>query len=118
MEQNKRNIGANYERIAGNYLEHLGYEILEYNFYCRTGELDIVARNGNYLVFVEVKFRKNMAKGHPFEAVSLQKQKAISKCALFYMKKRGLLDMPVRFDVVGILGDEIQVIQNAFEFVR
>lgn len=115
--QNKRYTGSKYERLAGEYLKENGYEILEYNVYCRTGEIDIVAKDGEYLVFVEVKFRKDDLAGHPFEAISEQKQKHISKCALYYMKKRKLWDMPVRFDVVGILGEEIQVLKNAFEFV-
>ena len=117
MGQNKRSIGANYEKIAGEYLENLGYKILDYNFYSRIGELDIVAEQGEYLVFVEVKYRKNSKKGYPLEAISLQKQKVISKCALYYMKKKGLSERPVRFDVVGILGNEIQVVQNAFDFL-
>ena len=114
---NKRTVGNDYEKVAGEYLKTQGYEILEHNFYTRAGEIDLVARHDDYLVFVEEKYRKDASAGHPFEAISMQKQKHISKCALYYMKKKGLLDMPVRFDVVGILGDEIQVLQNAFEFV-
>ena len=68
-------------------------------------------------MFIEVKYRKDMKKGHPLEAVSVQKQKVISKCALYYMKKKKYQDIPVRFDVVGILGDEVRVVQNAFEFI-
>lgn len=115
MKQNKRRIGAEYENSACEYLEKQGYEILERNFYSHAGEIDIIARHGEYLVFVEVKYRKNSDKGTPFEAVSVQKQKTISKCALYYMKKSGLTESAVRFDVVGILGNQIQVIQNAFE---
>ena len=72
--------------------------------------------HGGYLVFVEVKYRKDSRKGNPLEAISLRKQRAISRCALYYMKKKGFSEMPVRFDVVGILGEEIQLVQNAFEF--
>ena len=68
-------------------------------------------------MFVEVKYRTTIKNGAPLEAVSISKQKAICKSAMLYMKKNGLLDVPVRFDVVGILGDEIQLIQNAFDFV-
>lgn len=115
--RNKRSIGADYERKAGEYLKTQGYEIVEYNFYSRSGEIDIIARHNEYLVFVEVKYRKNDKKGNPLEAVSKTKQRTLSKCALFYMKKHGLEYMPVRFDVVGILKDHIQVVQNAFDFV-
>lgn len=117
MKQNKRTIGTEHERIAGTYLEQQGYEILSYNFYTRVGEIDIIAKHKEYLVFVEVKYRKNASSGHPLEAVSIQKQKKISKCAMYYMKAQGVEYMPVRFDVVGILGEEITLIQNAFEFV-
>ena len=68
-------------------------------------------------MFIEVKYRKNASSGHPLEAVSIQKQKKICKCAMFYMKKYGLEYMPVRFDVVGILGEQITLIQDAFEFI-
>ena len=115
--QNKRNIGNEYERIAGKYLEKHGYQIIEYNFYSRHGEIDIIAKHEEYLVFVEVKYREDNKSGHPLEAVSLAKQKTICKCALYYMKKNGIQDVSVRFDVVGILGDKIQVLQNAFDFI-
>ena len=114
---NNRSKGNDYEKAAGAYLEKLGYQILEYNFYTRTGEIDIIAMHKGYLVFVEVKYRKNEQKGYPLEAISLQKQKTISRCALYYMKKNGFSEVPVRFDVVGILGEQIQLIQNAFDFV-
>lgn len=114
---NKRTKGNDYEKLAGAYLEKQGYQILEYNFYSRAGEIDIVAMHEGYLVFVEVKYRQNEQKGYPLEAISLQKQKTISRCALYYLKKKGFSEVPVRFDVVGILGEQIQLIQNAFEFV-
>lgn len=115
--ENKRSIGSQYEKQAGEYLEKQGYEILEYNFYSRSGEIDIVAMHEGYLVFVEVKYRENDRAGHPLEAVSVSKQKSICKCAAYYLKKNGLYGASVRFDVVGILGNEIQVIRNAFEFM-
>lgn len=115
--KNKRTIGSNYEQIAGRYLEKQGYQIVEYNFYSRVGEIDIIAKHKGYLVFVEVKYRHNEESGHPFEAVSVSKQRTISKCAFYYLQKNHLTDVPVRFDVVGILGNQIKVIENAFEFV-
>lgn len=115
---NKRRTGNAYEKIAGKFLEGKGYEILEYNFYTRSGEIDIIAREGGYLVFIEVKYRKNQESGHPLEAVSLKKQRTICRCALYYMLKKGLSDAAVRFDVVGILGCEITLVQNAFFFLK
>ena len=117
VQENKRKIGNQYEKIAGEYLRLQGYEILEYNFHCRNGEIDLVAKHGEYLVFVEVKYRQSLSNGYPLEAISVQKQRTISKCALYYMKKYGLEYMPVRFDVVGITGNDIQVIQNAFDYL-
>jgi len=117
MLQNKREVGANYEKIAGEYLILQGYEIIEYNFYSRIGVIDIVAKHNGCLVFVEVKYRENQEQGHPLEAISLKKQRSISKCAFYYLQRFGLQDVPVRVDVVGILGDEIKVVQNAFDFV-
>ena len=114
---NKRKIGTNFERQAGKYLEDIGYEILTYNFRNRLGEVDIVAKHEGYLVFVEVKYRANRGMGDPLEAVTISKQKTICKMAMCYMKKEKLMDVPVRFDVVGITGEEFQVIQNAFEFI-
>lgn len=114
---NNRKKGNDYERVAGKYLEQQGYEILEYNFYTRAGEIDIVAKHEGYLVFLEVKYRKDAKKGEPLEAVSPKKQRVISRCALYYMKKKECFEMPVRFDVVGILGEEILLLQNAFDFL-
>ena len=116
MGQNRRNIGSQYEKLAGAYLEKQGFEILEYNVYSRAGEIDIVAKDGEYLVFVEVKYRKDTMYGNPLEAVSITKQRTISKCALSYLKKHKLMNMPIRFDVIGICGDDITLIKNAFEF--
>ena len=77
-------MGTAYEKLAGVYLEQQGYEILEYNYRCRIGEIDIVARQGGYLVFVEVKYRADNAAGNPLEAVTAAKQRTISKVASYY----------------------------------
>lgn len=114
--QNKREIGANNEQAAGEYLKKKGYEILAYNVYSEHNELDIVARHGAYLVFVEVKYRSKPSYGHPMEAVNQKKQKHICKGALAYIQKNGLESLPVRFDVVAIVGEQVEVIQNAFDF--
>lgn len=115
---NKRKTGAAYEQKASAHLLSLGYEILELNYRCKMGEIDIIARDGEYLVFVEVKFRGSLRKGYPLEAISIQKQKTISKCAMYYMMKHGIVDMPVRFDVIGILGEEKELVKNAFDFIN
>lgn len=120
QEENKRKTGAYYEKMAGEYLQQKGYEILEYNYRCRAGEIDIVARDGEYLVFCEVKYRKDNKKGTPLEAVTQRKQRTISRCAMFYIMEKGLDGQACRFDVAGITGsrEQIELIQNAFPFVE
>lgn len=122
-KKNNRQTGARYEQIAGAYLESRGYRILEYNYRCKAGEIDIIARDGEYLVFCEVKYRTDPSKGMPAEAVDMRKQRVISKCALYYITSHGLSELSCRFDVIGILGDgfekepQIQLYQNAFDYV-
>ena len=116
MRKSTHEIGCAYEKIAGDYLEKLGYNILEYNFRCRSGEIDIIAKDGEYLVFCEVKYRTDSKKGDPLEAVTYMKQKKISKCAAYYMMKNGFLDIPCRFDVIGISEKGINLLKNAFEY--
>lgn len=114
---NKRAVGTAYEKRAGAYLEKQGYQIIEYNFRCRGGEIDIVARDGTYLVFVEVKYRRNEGAGNPLEAVNHKKQQIISKTASYYCLTHGYGEMtPCRFDVAAVLGNEISLIKNAFEY--
>lgn len=114
---NKRAIGTAYEKAAGAWLEAQGYEILQYNFRCRSGEIDIVAKDGGYLVFVEVKYRRSEAAGNPLEAVDFKKQRTISRTAFYYLLTHGYGELtPCRFDVVSVLGEEIRVIKNAFEY--
>lgn len=114
---NNRAKGAVYEDKAAGELRRLGYNILTKNFYCRGGELDIVATDDEYLCFVEVKYRADTSDGDPLEAVDHTKIKRICRSALFYMNRFGYPeDTPVRFDVVSILGDEISVFKDAFDY--
>ena len=116
--KNFRKIGADYEKIAASYLEAHGYEILEYNYRNRTGEIDLVAKEGEYLCFVEVKYRKDTSQGSPLEAVTWRKQQNISRVAQHYLLTHGYGEQThCRFDVVGITGDEIELVRNAFEYI-
>lgn len=116
-KRNKRAVGSAYEKIVAEYLESRNYEIIEYNFRCRLGEIDLIAREGKYLVFVEVKYRDSEKSGSPLEAVTPKKQRTISKVAAYYCLTHGYgEDMPCRFDVAAVLGEEITVIKNAFEY--
>lgn len=112
---NKRQIGEQAESIACRFLTLNEYKILDRNFYTRGGEIDIIARDGEYLVFVEVKYRKDASYGNPGYAVNQTKQRKIQQTAGVYIKKKGLsFDQPIRFDVVEIVGEKIRVIKNAF----
>lgn len=112
---NKRSIGAVYERQAAEYLKSKGYQILENNYRCRIGEIDLIARDGRYLVFVEVKYRSDGFCGNALEAVTVRKQHTIRRVAQFYLLSHYLSeDIPCRFDVVGITGAEISLVKDAF----
>lgn len=113
--ENNRAIGKKKEELAEQYLKELGYEILEKNFFSHAGEIDIIAKDGEYLTFVEVKYRKTLKNGHPAEAVNAKKQSRIYRAATYYLYKNGFpADIPCRFDVVSIQGDEITLTKNAF----
>lgn len=105
--------------MAAEYLQAHGYRILNKNFRCRTGELDLVAEKDRCFVFVEVKFRSGTKFGDPFEAVGLKKQRQICRTALYYLKKHGYsLDCACRFDVIAVYGDQtIRHMENAFDFI-
>ena len=112
--QNNRKVGDAQETRAIFELEKLGYKILQKNFRCRMGEIDIIALHRGYLVFVEVKYRKNTRAGSAAEAVNWKKQQVISRVADYYIRTRCSRFPSCRFDVVAILGNEITVIKNAF----
>lgn len=116
--ENSRNTGTKYELVAAEYLKAEGYDVLEMNYRIRQAELDIIAKDGGCYVFVEVKYRVDDRLGHPLSAVGAAKQKKICKAALFYMnsKKISIYDTAVRFDVIGILGDDVMHIKNAFDY--
>jgi putative endonuclease len=112
-------LGRFGEELARERLKDLGYRILKANYRCALGEVDLVARDGDVLVFVEIKTRRNEALGQAKEAVTRRKQAQLSKVALAYMKSNNLWRSKARFDVVAIgLADgkeEIEVIKDAFE---
>ncbi len=114
-----RSRGMDWERQAAEFLENKGYQILHRNFCSRYGEIDLVARQGRYLVFLEVKYRKDEKGGHPLEAVDRRKQRRICKTAVYYCLRYGYgEDTPCRFDVIGILGTEIMHLEHAFAFLE
>lgn len=112
---NKRRKGFEQEKRAAEYLEKLGYNILERNFYCHFGEIDIIAYDAGCIVFIEVKYRHYKTSGMPEEAVDYRKQQRIYKSAEYYMyinHKDSVI--PCRFDVIAIDNEEIRLYKNAF----
>lgn len=112
---NKRQVGSSYEDMAAAYLIDQGYELIERNYKSRYGEIDIIAWDGAELVFIEVKYRHDSRMGEPAEAVGYQKQQRIRNTARYYLYScHDSRELPCRFDVVGILGDQINLIKAAF----
>ena len=117
QKKNRRRLGGEKERFVCGWLEQRGYRILERNFRCRTGEIDIVAWEGGYLVFIEVKYRASGAHGFPQEAVDWRKQRAVSRTALYFLSCRHYAQTtPVRFDVAAVSDEAVTLIKNAFDF--
>lgn len=96
-------LGRRGEDAAARFLDKRGYEIVDRNWKCFAGEADIVARDGDSLVFVEVKTRSNCDKGFPAEAVNKAKRERYEKIALAYLQDHEVSDIAVRFDVVAIV---------------
>ncbi len=115
----EENLGKKGEKVAVKYLKKLGFEIVECGFRALKGEIDIIAKENDTIVFVEVKARSSSGYGSPLEAVDLTKQAQIKKIAQIYISKKYGKFIPCRFDVIGIIlknkGDyEISHIRNAF----
>ncbi len=116
-------LGNRGERKAAGFLRGLGYRILARQYANRHGEIDLIARDGDTLVFVEVKTRRSNAGGLPVEAVTTDKQRKLTMTALVWLKRRGLLESRCRFDVVSIIWPkdsktpEITHYKNAFPAV-
>ncbi len=119
MDGQKQNLGREGEGIAERYLKKQGFKLLERNYRCPVGELDLVALDRKVLVFVEVKTRTSDSAGSPLESVDRRKQRQIIKTALYFLSQKRLHDQDARFDVIGIsLGQGAPVVEhirNAFE---
>lgn len=115
----EKELGKKGEEVALRFLKKKGYKIIQQNYVCEMGEMDIIAREKDTLVFVEVKTRTSMAFGPPQLAVNSTKQMQLSKVALYFLKEKRLEDIKARFDVVAILlrpkGEEIELIKDAFD---
>jgi putative endonuclease len=121
MTQARLKTGRQGEEIASRYLRDQGYLILERNFRCSFGEMDIVARQGDVLVFVEVRSRRSDGFGEPLDSVGPLKQRKLSRIALCYIQKHRLQNRQARFDVLGVKiradGHAIELVQDAFDLL-
>ena len=115
--QNNRKVGDAHETLAALELEKRGYRILQKNFRCRIGEIDIIALHKGCLVFAEVKYRKNAKSGYAAEAVTWKKQQVISRAADYYIRTHCRKIPSCRFDVVALDGEIVTIYENAFEYV-
>ncbi len=114
-KRNNREKGNKIEALVCEYLEQQGFIILEKNFKCHFGEIDIIAKDNDYISFIEVKYRKNAVSGYPSEAVNFQKQKKIIQSSLYYIHKNRIsINQNYRYDVISVLNEEISIIKNAF----
>ncbi|MGI6587669.1 MAG: YraN family protein [Peptococcia bacterium] len=116
----KISLGRKAEEIAVKYLEGQGYRIIERNFRCSFGEIDIIAEDVDVLVFVEVRSRRNSFFGLPQETVVWSKQQKLRRLASYYLKEKQAWEKKCRFDVIGVLFDEenkiksLDLIKDAF----
>lgn len=114
----RRELGGAGEELAAAALKRQGYKIVERNYVTPLGEIDLIAKQKGFLVFIEVKTRQSGRFGTPAEAVHPAKQAKLRRLADYYLKQRRLGEVPVRFDVVGITFSggtpAIEIIVNAF----
>lgn len=102
----KQQIGAYGEEVAVRYLKQKGYKILERNFYCKQGEIDIIAKDKNYMIFIEVKTRSNLFYGNPASAINNIKQNHMYRVAKYYLYINNNMNHLVRFDAIEVYVDK------------
>lgn len=113
--KNKRAIGSHYESRVAAFLERQGFEILEQNYRCRFGEIDLIARDGAWLVFIEVKYRSTDCAGTALEAITAKKAVQVRRVAAVYLAQKHYSEQtPIRFDAAGVDGERITYMKNAF----
>ncbi|MFL0246961.1 YraN family protein [Candidatus Clostridium stratigraminis] len=121
MHECNRKIGTLGELLAEKYIKKQGYIIIEKNFSCKIGEIDIIGKDKEHIAFIEVKSRYNTDYGRPAEAVNYNKKRKLYKAAEFYIMKNKLYNFSFRFDVIEILLKldsntyELRLIKDAFQ---
>jgi len=118
VESQRQILGREGERIAENYLKEKGYRLVERNYRCPMGELDLIALDRRVIVFIEVKTRSDFRFGVPTESVHPRKQRKMIQAALYFLSRHRLHHREARFDVVGVSlakgRPEVEHVQNAF----
>ena len=114
MTAGRRALGAHGEELAARWYRERGYEVVDRNWRCREGEIDVVARRGRTVVVCEVKTRRSDAYGSPAAAVTAAKQRRLRRLALAWLDAHGAGGCALRFDVACVVGREVSVIESAF----
>jgi len=114
MSKQRINLGRRGEEISVEFLRKQGYKIMDRNYRCPQGEIDIVAKDKDVLCFVEVKTRRTEKYGLPAEAVNCHKQEKLARVALTYLKEKNISQQELRFDVVSVYPDRIEIMKDAF----
>lgn len=114
MSRRSKSFGELGEREAEAYVRRLGWKVLDRGWRCRSGELDLVAADGETVVFIEVKARSSERFGLPEEAVGRAKQARVARLAQAYLQAKGLSGRPARFDVIALSGGDVRHIRDAF----
>ena len=112
-------LGQRGETLGWNFLKKQGYALMEKNYRTRLGEIDVVARKDQTVVFIEIKTRRDTRFGLPEEAVDWRKRQKLSRLAESYLQEKGLEDQPVRFDILSITWDgmrepQFSLLEDAF----
>jgi putative endonuclease len=119
VTKERLDLGRQGEALALKKIKGFGYQCIATNYRCSLGEVDLIAKDGDTFVFIEIKTRKGRSLGYAKEAVHQKKRRQLSKVALAYLKNNGLLGSKARFDVVAIQmkegGAEIEWVKNAFD---
>lgn len=114
MSAGRRALGAHGENLAAGWYVERGYTVVDRNWRCRDGELDLIVSRDRTIVFCEVKTRSSTAYGSPAEAVTPTKQARIRRLAVRWLAERGTRTHSLRFDVACVVGREVSVIESAF----
>lgn len=118
MTERRRNLGAGGEGLAAVYLRSRGYRVIETNYTCPLGEIDLIAQKDDVIIICEVKTRVNAERGHPFEAITPRKQKRLRKLAEHYWSFTADQKLALRFDAIAVYetptGIKIEHVEDAF----